>query len=59
MKSKVKIGKITKKQIIKMNKKISRDIELENQVGWKAICKIHKSKKQYNRKFKMDHDDVY
>jgi hypothetical protein len=35
---------------IKANRKGSRDAELENETGWKAKNKIHKSKKNYDRK---------
>lgn len=38
------------KDYIKANRKGSRDAELENSTGWKAIDKIHKSKKDYKRK---------
>lgn len=39
---------ITKEQILKINKKISRDIEIENGLN---IChkRVHKSTKDYNR----------
>lgn len=47
-----KIGKVTKAQILKNHKKISREIELEQQDGWTAKNKIHKSKKAYTRKTK-------
>jgi len=46
------IRKITKAQIIKNNKKISREIELEKNGGWTAKNKIHKSDKTYSRKNK-------
>ncbi len=35
---------------IKANRKGSRDAELEDATGWKAVVKIHKSKKTYERK---------
>ncbi len=44
------IGKITKDQIIKARKATSREIELENSIGWSATHKVHKSLKDYNRK---------
>ena len=47
-----KIGKVTKAQILKNHKRISREIELIEQGGWTAKNKIHKSKKAYTRKFK-------
>ena len=55
--SKIHIGKITKEQILTQNKKISREIELENSTGWVSIHKVHKSKKTYTRKpnYKTDY----
>jgi len=41
--------KITTEQIMVMNRKISRDIELENNLRINHH-KVHKSKKAYNRK---------
>jgi hypothetical protein len=46
----IKIGKITQEQILTQNKKISREIELENSIGWTATHKVHTSKKTYTRK---------
>ena len=37
---------------IKANRKGSREAELENEQGWKAVRKIHSSTKNYNRKIK-------
>ena len=34
------------------NRKISREMEYENQDGWKANEKVHKSQKNYSRKSK-------
>jgi len=48
----MKIGKVTLAQIIKNHKKISREIELEQQDGWVAKNKVHKSDKTYTRKNK-------
>jgi hypothetical protein len=48
----MKIGKITKEQYIKNERKISREIELENSKGWTAKHKVHKSMKNYSRKNK-------
>lgn len=42
----------SKEDIRKANRKGSRDAELENQNGWDAKEKIHKSKKAYKRKSK-------
>ena len=48
----MKIGTYTKEQQRISNRKISREIELENKSGWTAIHKTHKSKKNYSRKNK-------
>lgn len=37
---------------LKANRKGSREAELENSSGWKAVHKIHPSKKSYTRKLK-------
>jgi len=50
------IGKITQKQILTSERKISREIELENQSGWISRHKVHKSKKTYTRKPKYKTD---
>jgi hypothetical protein len=52
MKTKQFIGTITKKDFSKSMRKASREIELQNQIGWKAVLKLHKSEKTYTRKFK-------
>jgi hypothetical protein len=52
MKGVVKIGKITKEQILTVYKKASREMELENSTGWVAKHKVHKSAKNYTRKAK-------
>jgi hypothetical protein len=44
--------KVTKNQILKFNRKASREIELENLTGWVSKHKIHPSKKAYTRKRK-------
>lgn len=49
---KVKIGEVTKEQIIKSRKKESRRIEIELSNGWTAVNKVHKSQKNYSRKDK-------
>lgn len=38
--------------IIKANRKGSRDAEIECSTGWKAVRKVHKSKRTYTRKNK-------
>jgi len=52
----INIGKITQKQILTSERKISREIELENQSGWISKHKVHKSKKTYTRKPKYKTD---
>lgn len=47
-----KIGIITKAQIHKAVKKANREIGLENQTGFVSTHKVHKTKKEYNRKNK-------
>jgi hypothetical protein len=51
--------KITKKDILKIYKKVLRDIDLETQHGFVSTDKPHKNKKKYNRKnqsWKKDSD---
>lgn len=43
-------GKITIQDYIKAVKKADREVQLETNVGFTAITKVHKSKKLYNRK---------
>ena len=40
------------KDILKACHKISRDIELSTEIGWKSKTTVVKSKKQYTRKLK-------
>jgi hypothetical protein len=45
----MKIGTITKEQLLKGERKVRREIDIEQ--GFKPMGhKVHKSKKQYNRK---------
>lgn len=46
----IHIGRFTKKDSIKLDRKISREIGLENSTGWVSTHKVHKSDKTYNRK---------
>jgi len=48
--------KIRKIDYVKANRKGSREAELEDQTGWSAKNKIHKSKKTYTRKSKYKED---
>jgi hypothetical protein len=50
------IGKVTKEQIIKSRRRNSRDMEIENSIGWTSTHKVHKSIKDYNRKPKYKKD---
>ena len=43
-------GKITIQDYIKAVKKADREAQLETNVGFTAITKVHKNKKLYNRK---------
>jgi len=43
-------GRITVKDYVKAVKKADRAIGLENSSGFRAVTKVHKSKKAYNRK---------
>lgn len=52
MKTKQYVGTITKKDCRKSMRKASRAMELQNQIGWKAVLKVHKSEKTYTRKLK-------
>jgi len=49
-KKSLNIGKVTKEQILKFDRKINRDEEINSSSGWVAKHKIHPSKKTYNRK---------
>ena len=35
---------------IKANRRGSRDVQLEDEAGWVAVKKVHRSKKNYTRK---------
>lgn len=35
--------------VVKANRKVSRDEELKNSYGWKSVDKIKKSKKEFKR----------
>jgi len=52
MGKKVTIGKVTIEQQINAIKKDNREAELEENGGWSAVHKIHKSDKTYSRKNK-------
>lgn len=51
--------KITLDDYIKANRKASREIELEINIGFKAKDKPHKNKKRYNRKSQPKNWDFY
>lgn len=44
----IKIGTLTKEQLLKSDRKARREAELGN--GWVGTHKVHKSKKTYSRK---------
>jgi hypothetical protein len=50
MKGKVNLGKFSKEENLKVFKKASRELELENSTGWTSKHKVHKSMKDFNRK---------
>lgn len=41
---------------MKASRKASRELELENSIGWVSTHKVHKSKKTYNRTQKHKKD---
>lgn len=41
---------------MKASRKASRELELENSIGWISTHKVHKSKKTYNRDQKHKKD---
>jgi len=47
---KIHLGKFTKEDAMKANKKASREMSLENSTGWVSTHKAHKSAKDYTRK---------
>ena len=38
-------------EYVKANRKASREIELERNVGWVAVSRPHKNRKKYDRKY--------
>jgi hypothetical protein len=42
----INIGSVTKKDMVKTDRKISRELELENSTGWVSKRKVHKDKKK-------------
>lgn len=58
MKAKQHIGTITKKDFSKSMRKTSREMELKNQMGWKAVLKVHRSEKTYTRKLKHNKNNI-
>jgi len=50
--NKIKIMKKEFNDWLKANRKGSRDAELENETGWVAVKKAHKTLKDYSRKGK-------
>ncbi len=60
-KKKQKSANFTIRDYIKAVKRIDREITLEHSSGFKAVTKVHKSKKAYNRKEskKIDFDTLF
>mgnify|MGYP001578199527 CR=1 FL=1 len=56
MAKKIKIGKITKKDILKMERKARREEDIDNRRNV-THNRVHKSKKQYKRKPKHENKD--
>jgi hypothetical protein len=49
---KLHIGTFTKSDDLKVSRKVSRELELQNATGWISKHKVHKSVKDYTRKLK-------
>jgi hypothetical protein len=49
---KINIGAWSKEDELKVARKVSREVELENATGWISKHKVHKSDKTYTRKSK-------
>ncbi|WP_243347779.1 hypothetical protein [Parabacteroides sp. FAFU027] len=43
-------GRVTMADYVKAMKRANREMELQNSTGFKAVTRIHKSKKAYNRR---------
>ena len=43
-------GHVTMTDYVKAMKRANRELELQNSTGFKAVTRIHKSKKAYNRR---------
>jgi len=48
----MKIGTITKEQLLKSDRRARREVDLIYSNGWVGTHKVHKSKKNYSRKNK-------
>jgi hypothetical protein len=48
----MKIGTITKEQLLKSDRRARREADLIDSNGWTGTHKVHKSKKNYTRKNK-------
>lgn len=61
MKNKRQENRITTEDYIKAVKRADREISLENSSGFKAVTRIHQSKKVYKRKEgkKIDFDTLF
>ncbi len=56
MSNKIKIGKITKKQTLLIERKLRREEDIKNHKNV-SHNRVHKSKKQYKRKPKHESND--
>jgi hypothetical protein len=45
----INLGKFTKENVMKANRMAGRELDLVNSTGWIAVCKPHKSLKDYTR----------
>jgi len=52
----IKEFKIRQQDILKANRRGSREGELENSTGWVAKHKVHKNKKSYTRKYQINYE---
>jgi hypothetical protein len=61
MKKKKQTNRITTEDYIKAVKKADRDLWLQNSSGFRAVTKVHQSKKAYKRKEgkKIDFDTLF
>jgi hypothetical protein len=56
---KIYLGTFTKIDSLNASKKASREMELQNSIGWSSTHKVHKSVKDYTRKVKHKSNLIY